>query len=69
MAKANDYRDQSVEELEATCLDLHKELYGLRNDLKINKKLEHPHKIKLVKRDIARILTVLNEKKKLAVGA
>ncbi|MGM0440456.1 MAG: 50S ribosomal protein L29 [Chlamydiota bacterium] len=60
--KASEYRDQSVEELEAALSDLHKDLFSLRNERRLNKKLDHPHELKYKRKDIAKILTVLREK-------
>lgn len=62
MLKAKDLRDQSVEELQAAHGDLRKELYALVNEYKLSQKLEKPHLLREKRRDIARVLTVLNEK-------
>ena len=62
MLKAKDLRDQSIEELEATQRDLTKELWELVNAAKHTKKVEKPHLINQKKKDIARLLTVINEK-------
>jgi len=63
MPKAKELRDQSKEELQALYADLSKEIFELRNELKTTRKLEKPHLIRLKKRDRARVLTVLQEKK------
>ena len=68
MLKAKEIRDQSVEEIQAMYQDLSKELYLLVNELKLSKKLEKPHLIKDKKKDIARVLTILNEKKRNSAG-
>ena len=57
---------QSADEEDAEVRDdylkeLKEELFNLRFQLAINQ-LENPHRITAVKRDIARIMTVLNEK-------
>jgi len=62
MGKAKEYRDMTVEELEALHSDTQKELYNLVNELKKAKKIEKPHLIREKKKDIARLLTVLTEK-------
>lgn len=62
MAKAEEFRNQNVDELKALHLDLCKELYHLTNELRSAKKLEKPHMIGIKKKDIARVLTVLREK-------
>ena len=55
-------RKMSAEELNAKLKDLKEELFNLRFQHAINQ-LENPHKIADVKKDIARVKTVLNEKK------
>ncbi len=62
MQEASKLREQSVQELEALSVDLSKEVYRLRNELKLTRKLEKPHLLKHLKRDRARVLTVLREK-------
>lgn len=62
MLKAKDLRDQSIEELEASYTEQCKELYELVNALKLTKKVEKPHLIHQKKKDIARLLTIINEK-------
>ena len=51
----------SSEELEKKLKDLKLELFNLRFQLAVNQ-LDNPHKITDVKRDIARVLTVIREK-------
>lgn len=63
MYKAKDLRDQSVDELEAIYDESCKKLFKLVNELKSQKKHEKPHEIKHARKDIARILTVLSEKR------
>jgi len=62
MQEASKLREQSVQELQALSVDLSKEIYRLRNELKIARKLEKPHLLKHLKKDRARVLTVLSEK-------
>ena len=50
------------EELEAKLKELKNELFNLRFQHAINQ-LDNPHKIGDVKKDIARVMTVLREKK------
>ncbi len=59
--KATELRNLSVEELEAKVAELKKELFNLRFQSAVNQ-LENPHRITEVKRDIARVLTVIREK-------
>lgn len=61
--KAAELRSMSVDALEAKLKDLKTELFNLRFQHAINQ-LDNPHKMTEVKRDIARVLTVLQEMKK-----
>lgn len=63
MLKAKDLRDQSIEELEATYSDYRKKLFQAVNALKLSKKAEQPHMAAELKKDIARLLTVINQKR------
>ena len=58
--KASAFREMKIEELEQKLKDLKSELFNLRFQLAINQ-LENPMRIKAVKKDIARIKTVLRE--------
>ena len=60
--KASQIREMSAEELQKKLTELKDELFHLRFQLAINQ-LDNPHKITEVKRDIARVLTVINEAK------
>lgn len=62
MKKAKDFRDLSIEELEATYEDACKQLYKLKGERELSKKMEKPHLIPQTKKEIARMLTVINEK-------
>jgi len=59
--KTIDIRKMSVEELNKKLKDLKEELFNLRFQNTINQ-LDNPHKIADVKKDIARVKTILNEK-------
>ena len=59
--KASDIRKMTAEELEAKLKELKSELFNLRFQHAINQ-LENPHKIADVKKDIARVMTILREK-------
>ncbi len=60
--KVTEIRAMSAEELSKKLTELKDELFHLRFQLAINQ-LDNPHKITEVKRDIARVLTVMNEGK------
>lgn len=53
----------SDEELEARYEDLCRDIFELTNELRVSRKLEKPHELKEKKKDRARILTVLRQKK------
>ena len=59
--KAAELRAMTVEQLNEKLTELKKELFNLRFQHAVNQ-LENPHKLEDVKRDIARVMTVLNEK-------
>lgn len=58
--KASEIRELKQAELQRKLKDLKEELFNLRFQLAINQ-LENPMRIKAVKKDIARINTVLRE--------
>jgi large subunit ribosomal protein L29 len=59
--KATELRKMSEADLDAKLVDLKKELFNLRFQHAINQ-LDNPHKIADVKKDIARVMTVLRQK-------
>lgn len=63
MLKAKELKSKTTDELEASYEDLCREIYQLNNDLRVSRKLEKPHLLKEKKKDRARILTVLRQKK------
>lgn len=58
--KASEVRELTTEELESKLKDLKAELFNLRFQLTINQ-LDNPMRIKAVKKDMARIKTILRE--------
>ena len=58
--KASEIRELSTSELTAKLKDLKAELFNLRFQLAINQ-LDNPMRISAVKKDIARVKTVLRE--------
>jgi large subunit ribosomal protein L29 len=62
MANIKEFRDQSQEELKAIYQDLSKELYQLRNEMKVTRKMDKPHLVRIKKKDRARVMTILREK-------
>lgn len=60
--KAEELKNMEIPQLEEKLKDLKKELFNLRFQHAINQ-LNNPHQIAEVKHDIARVMTVLNEKR------
>lgn len=63
--KINDIRSKSTEELQKELKELKSELFKLRFQFTTNQ-LDNPMLIKGVKRDIAKVLTVLKERENAA---
>ncbi len=59
--KTTEIREMSSQDLEKKLKELKEELFNLRFQHAINQ-LDNPHKIADVKKDIARVMTILNEK-------
>jgi len=60
--KAAELRDRSVDELEKTLSDLQEQLFKLRFQ-KSTGQIENPVKIRVVRKDIAGVLTIMDERK------
>lgn len=60
--KVNEIREMTSQDLDKKLAELKEELFNLRFQHAINQ-LDNPHKITEVKRDIARVMTVISEKK------
>lgn len=58
--KASEIREMTAEELNSKLNDLKAELFNLRFQLAINQ-LDNPTRISAVKKDIARVKTVIRE--------
>ena len=61
MMKANELRSKTTAELEAQLVSLKKDLFFLRMQHATNQ-LENPMKLQTVKKDIARVKTILRER-------
>jgi large subunit ribosomal protein L29 len=59
--KASELRDSTVEDLRDRERDLAEQLFALRLQ-KVTGQLEKPHRVRQVRKDLARVLTVLQEK-------
>ncbi len=63
MKNASELRTKTVDELRQEEKDLRKELFNLRFQ-QVTGEIENPLRIRIVRKDIARVLTVINEKVK-----
>ena len=61
MIKPNELRNMTAEEIKMKEEALKKELYGLRGEAEAGR-IEKPHRINDVRRDIARCETIIQEK-------
>ncbi|HOX54724.1 MAG: 50S ribosomal protein L29 [Candidatus Omnitrophica bacterium] len=61
--KIKEIRDLSTDDINQKKNDLKKQLYALNYDRKVGR-VEKPHMFSLIKKDIARINTILNERKR-----
>ena len=59
--KATELRNKEISELEAMLKDLKTELFNLRFQHAINQ-LDNPTRLNVVKKDIARVMTIIHEK-------
>lgn len=59
--KASELREKSVEQLNAELLDLLRELFNLRMQHATGQ-LKQPHQLKQVRRNIARVKTIITSK-------
>lgn len=62
MKKQHEMKDQSVQELQTLYRDLSKDIFQLKNELAVARKLEKPHLLRNKKKDRARALTFLKQK-------
>ena len=54
----------SLEHLQAEHYEISKKLYEVSSEYRMTRKLEKPHLLRKYKRDIARVLTQINQKKR-----
>ena len=59
--KAAQFREQTVDELKEKERELAEQLFALRLQ-QVTGQIENPAKLRLVRRDLARVMTVLREK-------
>ncbi len=65
--KASELRDQHIGELEHRLEERERELLQLRAQ-QATGQLDNPHRLRLVRKEIARIITVLEQKRRQAEG-
>jgi large subunit ribosomal protein L29 len=63
--RASELKEMTMDELQAKEADMRKELFNLRFQAATGE-IENPRRIRQVKKDIARLLTVVGEKTKTA---
>lgn len=61
MRKAEEFRNLDDAQLDAEARTLRQRLYELRNQKGMSK-LDHPHEMREAKRELAMILTIVNER-------
>jgi ribosomal protein L29 len=66
MKRAKELQDQTDEQLESLIVDLRCELFELKNELAMTHKLDKSHLIREKKRQMARTLGILTERKKVS---
>ncbi len=59
--KAKELREKTIEELRKLEKELRRKIQELKM-MKVLKKLDKPHLLKFARKDLARVLTVINEK-------
>ena len=59
--KAKKKEVPTAEDMGARVVELDREIFALRNELAMNRKLEKPHLIKAKRKEKARILTVMTQ--------
>jgi large subunit ribosomal protein L29 len=59
--KASQFRDQTIEELNDRERELSEQLFALRLQ-KVTGQLEKPARVRQVRKDLARVLTILHER-------
>jgi large subunit ribosomal protein L29 len=66
--KAKELRDKTVDELKQLCEDTEKQVFDLRAKTALGEGTDQPLKIRELKRDLARIKTVMTEQESLKDG-
>lgn len=64
MAKKKKEETNSIQEMETMVVDLEREIFSLRNELAMQRKLEKPHLLKAKRHERARLLTLLTQNRR-----
>lgn len=64
MSKMKELEKQTLKELQTAYLELSRDIYLLKTNLNVSKKLDKPHLLKQKKKDRARVITAFNKKSK-----
>lgn len=62
MARADTYKEKTVEELRLAYAELSRDLFRLRSEFAVTREMEKPHRLTALRRDRARVLTALRQK-------
>ena len=66
MARKEKKEDLVKEEIVQKIAEIDRELYNLRNELAVHRKIEKPHLLKAKRHEKARLLTALTQKERMA---
>jgi large subunit ribosomal protein L29 len=69
MTKAKDLRNESDDQLLSMIADGEKQLFEYKNEMALSHKVEKSHRIREKRRDVARMKTILAERKLKEEGA
>jgi len=62
MKKQKEAKDQGVQELKTLYRDLSKDIFQIKNELAVARKLDKPHVLRNKKKERARALTLLRQR-------
>jgi len=62
MLKAKELQDKSVDELNSLLLETRQHLFKLKNEMELSKETKNRDGIRIKRKEIARLLTVINQK-------
>jgi len=63
MSKIKEILEQTSEELENRIEEIERKVFELKNELRVSRKIEKPHQLRELKKEKAKILTVLTQRK------